>query len=46
MPTAKLFLVAKMMLTDLKREAIDLFKEKALRWHRLAEEETRVDDTY
>ena len=37
--------IPKLQVTDLKREAIDLFKEKALRRHRLTEEETRVDDT-
>ena len=37
--------IPKLQVTDLRREAIDLFKEKALRRHRLTEEETRVDDT-
>ncbi len=36
--------IPKLQVTDLKREAIDLFKEKALRRQRLTEEETRVDD--
>lgn len=37
--------IPKLQVKDLRREAIDLFKEKALRRHRLTEEETRVDDT-
>ena len=37
--------IPKLQVMDLRREAIDLFKEKALRRHRLTEEETRVDDT-
>ena len=37
--------ILKLQVTDLRREAIELFKEKALRRHRLTEEETRVDDT-
>ena len=37
--------IPKLQVTDLRREAIELFKEKALRRHRLTEEETRVDDT-
>lgn len=37
--------IPKLQVTDLRREAIDLFKEKALRRHRLTEEETSVDDT-
>lgn len=37
--------IPKLHVTDLRREAIELFKEKALRRHRLTEEETRVDDT-
>ena len=36
--------IPKLQVTNLKREAIDLFKEKALRRHRLTEEETSVDD--
>ena len=32
-------------MTDLRREAIDLLKEKAIRRGRLTEEETKVDDT-
>lgn len=35
--------IPKLQVTDLRREAIDLFKEKALRRHRLTEEETRLD---
>ena len=34
--------ILRLQVTDLRREAIDLFKEKALRRHRLTEEETRV----
>ena len=37
--------VPKLHVTDLKREAIELFKEKALRRHRLTGEEARIDDT-
>lgn len=37
--------IPKLQVTDLRREAIELFKEKALSRHRLTEEETRVDDT-
>ena len=37
--------IPKLQVTDLRREAVELFKEKALRRHRLTEEETRVDDT-
>ena len=36
--------IQKLKVTDLRREAIDLLKEKAIR-RRLTEEETRVDDT-
>ena len=36
--------IPKLQVTDLKRETIDLFKEKALGRHRLTEEEARVDD--
>ncbi|MCM1124014.1 MAG: hypothetical protein NC416_15640 [Eubacterium sp.] len=38
--------IPKLQVTDLRREAIDLFKEKALRRHRLTDEETRVDIPY
>ena len=36
--------IPKLKVTDLRREAIDLLKEKAIRRGRLTEEETRVDD--
>jgi len=36
--------IPKLQVADLRKEAIDLFKEKALRRHRLTDEETRVDD--
>ncbi len=36
--------ILKLQVADLRREAIDLFKEKAVRRNRLTEEETRVDD--
>ena len=38
-------LIPKLKVTDLRREAIDLPKEKAIRRERLTEEETRGDDT-
>lgn len=37
--------VPRLKVTDLRREAIDLLKEKAVRRGRLTEEETKVDDT-
>lgn len=37
--------ILKLKVTDLRKEAIDLLKEKAIRRGRLTEEETRVDDT-
>ena len=37
--------IPKLKVTDLRREAIDLLKEKAIRRGRLAEEETKVADT-
>ena len=37
--------ILKLKVTDLRREVMDLLKEKAIRRGRLAEEETRVDDT-
>ena len=37
--------ILKLKVTDLRREAIDLLKEKAIRRGRLTEEETKVDDT-
>ena len=37
--------IPKLKVTDLRKEAIDLLKEKAIRRGRLTEEETRVDDT-
>lgn len=37
--------IPKLKVTDLRREAIDLLKEKAIRRGRLTEEETKVDDT-
>ncbi len=36
--------IPKLKVTDLRREAIDLLKEKAIRRGRLTEEETKVDD--
>lgn len=38
--------ITKLQVIDLEREALDLFKEKALRRRRLTEEETWVDDTF
>lgn len=35
--------IPKLQITDLRREAIDLCKEKALRRHRLTVEETSFD---
>ena len=37
--------IPKLQVTDLRTEAIDLFKEKSLKRHRLTEEKTRADDT-
>lgn len=37
--------ILKLKVTDLRREAIDLLKEKAIRRGRLTEEEAQVDDT-
>lgn len=38
-------LIPKLKVTDLRREAIDLLKEKAIRRGRLTEEEAKVDNT-
>lgn len=37
--------IPKLKVTDLRKEAIDLLKEKAIRRGRLTEEETKVNDT-
>ena len=37
--------IPKLRVTDLRKGAIDLLKEKAIRRGRLTEEETKVDDT-
>ena len=37
--------ISKLKVTDLRREAIDLLKEKAIRRGRLTEEEAKVDDS-
>ena len=37
--------IPRLQVADLRREVIDLFKEKALIRHRLTEEEAKVDDT-
>ena len=37
--------IPKLKVSDLRREAIDLFKEKAIKRGRLTEEEIKVDDT-
>ena len=37
--------IPKLRVTDLRKGAIDLLKEKAIRRGRLTEEETKIDDT-